>query len=217
MPCWSRKLDEATVSMPFATKAEGIQRPRLQPLMLAGIQGRRSQIKQNQGPLHINHTAVQLLSALYNLTISRSHCSSCAGDCAHVCVVLILTSFFFYDPSPLFGGSAPKRVRPVYALSYAGWLSRLPPSSLHRITPQACAESLRSCSLCVFIARLCCCSRTFSWLPFGQPLALMSDCRTECWARHGTSFHYSWHRRTPTDKRSQTNKQQQRKMQCSFL
>lgn len=73
--------------MLFATKADGIPRLRLQPLVVAGIHGRRSQIKQNQGPLHINHAAVQLLSTLYNLTISSSHCSSCACDCAHVCVL----------------------------------------------------------------------------------------------------------------------------------
>lgn len=78
--------------MLFATKAEGISRPRLQLLMLAGIQSRRSQIKQNQGPLHINHTAVQLLSTLCNLTISSSHCSSCAYDCAH----RIFLSFYFH-------------------------------------------------------------------------------------------------------------------------
>lgn len=110
-----------TVSMLFFHRKDG-GRSKASPTVLDscsvgnGIQGRRSKIKQNQGLLHINHTVVQLLSTLYNLTIYSSLCSWCA--CVCVCVYFIIL-FFPSAADPL------ENVYPVYALSYT-WQGDFP-------------------------------------------------------------------------------------------
>lgn len=147
---------------------------------LLGIQGTGSQIKQNQQLLHINHTAVQLLRTLYNLTISSSHCSSCACDC-----VCINVAIFLFPPS-----SAAPLQKPVPSLCFELYRATFHAATLLTQDYAAGLVSLEL-SLCVFIARLCCCSGTFSWLPFGQPLALMRRCRTGGRARYETAFHCS--------------------------
>lgn len=190
-----------TVSMLFSPRKDG-GRSKASPTVLDGcsvgngVQGRRRRIKQNQGLLHINHTAVQLLSTLYNLTIYSSLCSWCACVRLFVC---ILSSFF----------SSPRLIHSKTCTQFMLWVT-LGRVTFHVATlltqDYAAGPASLELSLCVFIARRCCCSRTFSWLSFGQPLALMRRCRTGCWAPYGTSFHYSWHSHAHTHKTTTTAK-----------